>query len=685
MILLFDKNETNFNHNETLLEPYKCRVLEKANANFELAYESCFDGRIEDGKVIKAPTPRGMQLFRLYNTKHQLHKTTAKARHIFYDLSANWLEDVRAVSQTGPGALNVILGGTLYPHRFTGSSTVTNSSSRYFVRQNPVQAMLGDGGLISRWGGFIKRDNFHVDHIPFGRDLGYDIRYGKNLKGITVEVDDTDVITRLMPTWVVDNVVQMLPEKYIDSPNIDFFPHPIVGEFRVNVPENVTDQASYVRAETQKAFQDGVDKPSINYTFDFVVLRDLPEYRDYRWVEELDLYDTVTITVPKMEVRLNAALMSYEYDCIKERFINAEIGDAKSSMAKSISRSMKQVEEKIEVKSSEILQKQQEATDKLSGVKGGNIVIVRDDEGLPYEILIMDTDDVATAKNVLRLNQQGAGFSSKGILGPYGVAITIDGHIVADYITTGTLDADLMRTGLISDSATRNFWNLDTGALNVGNGDIYYNPLTSTTEIRGTTKLANSIIDTAHIATGAITSAKIANLAVDTAQIATGAITSAKISSLSADKITAGTIDARTITINGISLSNVTRGNLDTPTASIGYSKPFEMSGSALSVGANSSYIKIRDLGSRGEIDVNGTIRAYGTSYGISLDAGGVAFGSSLSSLRRAISNSTSYVGLCDRSGSELLLAQSGSLYLSYATEVHLPANTYINGVKITP
>ena len=61
--------------------------------------------------------------------------------------------------------------------------------------------------------------------------------------------------------------------------------------------------------------------------------------------------------------------------------------------------------------------------------------------------LVMDTEDINSATNVIRLNQQGIGFSQNGYNGPFGVAITIDGQIVADYITAGTLSADLIQSG----------------------------------------------------------------------------------------------------------------------------------------------------------------------------------------------------------------------------------------------
>jgi hypothetical protein len=91
----------------------------------------------------------------------------------------------------------------------------------------------------------------------------------------------------------------------------------------------------------------------------------------------------------------------------------------------------------------------------------------------------MDTEDPATATKVWRWNINGLGYSKAGINGPYGLAMTMDGAIVANFITTGVLDAALIKTGAITstdgkvsigiDSGTG--VNITGGALTVKNGN----------------------------------------------------------------------------------------------------------------------------------------------------------------------------------------------------------------------
>ena len=92
---------------------------------------------------------------------------------------------------------------------------------------------------------------------------------------------------------------------------------------------------------------------------------------------------------------------------------------------------------------SEIEAGKQEATDKINSGLGGYVTKTRN------ELLIMDTEDKATARSLWRWNINGLGFSSNGYSGPYATAITNDGKINADRILVGTIDGALIRANTI--------------------------------------------------------------------------------------------------------------------------------------------------------------------------------------------------------------------------------------------
>ena len=103
------------------------------------------------------------------------------------------------------------------------------------------------------------------------------------------------------------------------------------------------------------------------------------------------------------------------------------------------------------------------ATAQITGANGGCIRYIYDDNGKLTEIVILDTDDIATATKVWRWNSGGLGYSENGYAGPYTLAMTQDGAIVADFITAGTMSADLIRAGILTDTEGNNYWDLDNG------------------------------------------------------------------------------------------------------------------------------------------------------------------------------------------------------------------------------
>lgn len=118
------------------------------------------------------------------------------------------------------------------------------------------------------------------------------------------------------------------------------------------------------------------------------------------------------------------------------------------------------------------------ATKHITGAENSNVRFMYDENGALSEILVMDSPDIATAVNVWRWNSGGFGHSSNGYAGPYSLAMTQDGSIVATMITAGILNASVIKAGIIQDLNGLNYWNLETGAFKlsantqVGNSTI---------------------------------------------------------------------------------------------------------------------------------------------------------------------------------------------------------------------
>ena len=157
---------------------------------------------------------------------------------------------------------------------------------------NPVEAMLGENGLVSKYGAELARDWYDVFLVRrVGNDTDVSIREKKNLTGISYDVDETDVVTRIMPTGEdADGNVLYLPELYIDSPNLNAYTHPKWIHLPVSEAKEVTDgdepkskAQCYVemRKAAQAEFDAGCDLPTVTLKVDFVNCSDAEEYKQY--------------------------------------------------------------------------------------------------------------------------------------------------------------------------------------------------------------------------------------------------------------------------------------------------------------------------------------------------------------------------------------------------------------------
>lgn len=131
------------------------------------------------------------------------------------------------------------------------------------------------------------------------------------------------------------------------------------------------------------------------------------------------------------------------------------LGSAVKSMTTSTSHTNAEIDKRVKRIANSISPRIQYAVDNatqlITGAKGGYVILDcgEDAKGVPSQILIMDSPDKNTAESVIRINKNGIGFSTTGYNGPYRNAWTIDGNLVADFITMGTMFADRIRGGTL--------------------------------------------------------------------------------------------------------------------------------------------------------------------------------------------------------------------------------------------
>ncbi len=343
MINFYDSNCTDFNNNGlgSLKDTIKCEVTEELNGeltvDFEYPKSAKYSNFIDNDMIIKIDTGESQrQLFRIKNFNENLKTITAKPQHISYDLIDNALEDVFPQNLNGNAALNWILTHTQYNHNFSSYSDITKVASARYVRKNPIQAIIGDidNSFVKLWGGELERDNFIIKMLSRrGEDKGFKIKYRKNLAGIEFTKDDSNVITRLRPVGY-DGL--LLPEKYIDSPLINDYPHPKIGEIEysdIKLKEKLEDEEGYDTLEecydemrkraALEYSQNNIDKPLINVKVDFVDLSKTTAYKNYKVLTEVKMGDTVTVILDKIKVKVR--VIRTVYDTLIGRFTKLEL------------------------------------------------------------------------------------------------------------------------------------------------------------------------------------------------------------------------------------------------------------------------------------------------------------------------------------------------------------------------
>ena len=479
--ILFRPGETNFNSNGLglLYDCIDATCTEARNGEYEISLTYPVDGLhysdIQTSCLIMAIPSDGesAQLFRIYYiSKPSKGKVNVKAEHISYQLC-----HIPVSPYTATSALEALQGITTNavescPFEFWSDNTTVGS----FSLDVPVSArsVLGGmrGSILDVYNGEYKFDNYLVRlYAHRGTDRGVTLRYGKNITDIKQEENIASTITGVMPYWAGQDaegtaIYVDLPEKVLHSQNAGNFPYlrSIVLDCSQHFKEQPTE--AQLRAYAQSYItKTGVGIPKISIDVSFVALWQTEEYADIANLERVKLCDTVTVDFEPLGISATAKVVKTEYDILKERYKKITLGDARTNLAGSIKADIDATSEDIlnlTVSPSFMQAAIARATNLIRGGLGGYVVFTPNADGEPQELLFMDSDDIQTAVNVIRINKNGIGFSNDGYDPTKFVsAWTIDGKFSADFIAAGTMLANYIKGGTLS-----------LGGSNNGNGVI---------------------------------------------------------------------------------------------------------------------------------------------------------------------------------------------------------------------
>lgn len=476
-----------------LAEASSCRCIEERNGIYELELQYPMLGTyaadlIIDRYIKAKPNSTGdNQLFHIRKVSKPINGMfTVSCDHVSYALSGYPVPTVSA-SGNAQVAINAVLTAAKNQlgkdTGFSAAPTDIALSSSISLANISARAALGgvQGSILQTYGGEYEFDNYTIKlHKSRGQDHGVRISYGRNMTDLKCEIDMESAYTGIYG-YVKNDEVDL--KSYVSVTNESGInAKTLIRDFSSDFSGDEITQAKLDSAVSAYVSKNDINSPSVSMTVSFVDLSQSPEYASFSALEAVNLCDTVKIYHKDLNIDIKAKVIKTTYDVLRERYTSIELGSPRANFADVIRQT---VQEAADAKSLAVSSKSEitaayekaiaDATAAITGNSGGYIRLNPSEN--PQELLIMDTLDVSTAVNIWRFNLSGFGHSSSGYSGPYRTAITQDGHIVADFIDTGTLTANIIKAGIMQSVNGRFSFNLESGHIeasdiNITGGDI---------------------------------------------------------------------------------------------------------------------------------------------------------------------------------------------------------------------
>ena len=479
--ILYPSTETQFDSNGIgiMADAVSCKVTEELNGGYELVMQYPIDGihygEIQQRCILYCDANTGnKQPFRVYRiTKPHKGIVTIYAAHISYDLSG--IPVMPFTAGSAAGAMTALETGAAVASPFTFWTDKTNAGNLTVATPLSSRFVLGggDNSIINVYGGELEYDRYTVRlHNERGIDRGVSVRYGKNLTSLEQDENNANVYTGVYPYYMDgDGNLTQLDELIVPAPGTydyeKILPLDLSGEF-----DDTPTKAQLKAAAESYIEHNNIGIPEISLVLSFAQLDQTEEYKNKALLERVYLGDTVSVEFAALGVSAKAKCCKTVYNVLLDRYDTIELGDARRNISDTIAKQQQAINAVASQPVSTAVQAAiSAATALITGNKGGYVVLhSTTGDKQPDEILIMDTPDIETAVNVWRWNKSGLGYSSEGYEGPYETAITQDGQIVADFITTGSMNAARITAGILSSADGRVQFDLTAGTLYIKDG-----------------------------------------------------------------------------------------------------------------------------------------------------------------------------------------------------------------------
>ncbi|EGO9177942.1 hypothetical protein DW595_09310 [Enterococcus faecalis] len=480
--VIFKPGEKDFTTNGLgrLIDSTRCEITEEANGKYELEMDypaiSRFSDYFENGYQIKAK-PNDLEEYHIFEIKQTFKDTFTNSIVIYaqsrtYKLGNRQVRLVTVDNRNGAEAMRLIEQNMDEPCDIKLHSDINTASSTVFEARNVLNCIAGEqGSLLQYWGGEIKREPFKLSLLRRrGRDNVGTVRYGKDLKGLTIKFDWQSIVTKVLPFAELqsgaDGTSQRIYGDAVKSEYINKYPDVYAQYVQFTEEQGVKDLASLNKVANKyfTTLYPGSDKPKVSIELEIEKLTDSEEAKEFAKMRNYNLFDTFTVYHKFYDIDIQTKVTGIVYDALAEKTIKITAGDIQVAFYKQQSQDFQEAIKTL-TKKDYMSNFIDYITDLINGVKGGSIL--QYPKNRPHTLYFMDTDSTDTAKNVIAINNQGIGFSTTGWKGPFRNAWTIDGILNADFIRAGKIRSDIFETSF---NAYGDILRLVNGALQAWNG-----------------------------------------------------------------------------------------------------------------------------------------------------------------------------------------------------------------------
>jgi len=430
------------------LAPHELNGMDELTMTYPITGQ--FYDQIEARAVIVANVgrTRGNQPYRIYRITKPLNGiVTVYARHLVYDLMGIPIEPFEASNISA--ALEGMKTHAMVNNPFTFTST-RSTAAKFRVRvPSSAWALMGgqEGSLLDVYGGEYAFNGYNIsleNHV--GADNGVSVRYGVNMTDLKQDENISNCYTGVVAYWADEggNVVY----SPVVSAGGTYGYVKILSVDMSEKWENKPTKAQLISAANTYITANEIGVPKVSWTVGFVPLDITEEYKHLAILERVSIGDTVGVKFERLGVDAKARVIKIVWNVLRDRYESVSLGSYKANIADTIAKQAREIASipnKAEVKS---LAQQISATltKAILGANGGTIRFLdTNDDGIEDTLYVADNEDPTQAVKVWRWNYEGWGASSNGYDGPFVMGATLDGGLMADFITAGVLNAGLVR------------------------------------------------------------------------------------------------------------------------------------------------------------------------------------------------------------------------------------------------